>query len=325
FDELPYSYNPESGYVASANNRTVGDDYPYYISRWFDLPNRFERIVEGLTAKEKLTVEDFKRIQSNQNSMWAQKLVPFFTSVMADKIRNEPGQAQKAYQLLQEWDYEMGTGSVPSTIFEQFYVEFLYAMFHDELGDELYNRLISQDLLAAYLIDKVRRTGKSVWFDNVNTPEKVETAGDIAITAIDSTVAKLQARLGNDMSQWEWGKVHTLTLKHPLGSVKILDRIFSLNRGPYSVGGSYHTVSPYSYPLNDLFHANHGSSHRHIYVAGDWDRSQVIIPTGISGIPASPYYCSQTESYLNYIYKTDYFSEEGVNNHKSYTMKFIAR
>ena len=28
FEELPYSYNPESGYVASANNRTVGDDYP---------------------------------------------------------------------------------------------------------------------------------------------------------------------------------------------------------------------------------------------------------------------------------------------------------
>ena len=78
------------------------------------------------------------------------------------------------------------------------------------------------------------------------------------------------------MSQWEWGKVHTLTLKHPLGSVKILDRIFSLNRGPFSVGGSYHTVSPYSYPLTDLFHANHGSSHRHIYVPGDWDRSQVI-------------------------------------------------
>ncbi len=323
FDELPYSYNPESGYVASANNRTVGDDYPYYISRWFDLPNRFERITELLQAKEKLSVDDFKKIQSDQNSEWARKLVPFFTSVMADRIDQQPEMVQKAFQMLKTWDYEMGTGSVPSTLFEQFYVEFLHAMFFDELGEKLYGRLIDQDLLAAYLIDKVRRTGKSVWFDNVNTPDKIETAGDDAITALDSTVAKLQARLGDDMSAWEWGKVHTLTLKHPLGSVKILDKIFRLNRGPFAVGGSYHTVSPYSYPLDDLFHANAGSSHRHIYVPGDWDRSQVILPTGISGIPASPFYCSQTQNYLNYIYKTDYFSEPLVIDHKNFSMKFM--
>ena len=160
---------------------------------------------------------------------------------MADRIDQQPEMVQKAFQMLKTWDYEMGTGSVPSTIFEQFYVEFLHAMFYDELGEELYGRLLDQDLLAAYLIDKVSRTGKSVWFDNVNTPDKIETAGDDAITALDSTVAKLQARLGDDMSEWEWGKVHTLTLKHPLGSVKILDKIFRLNRGPFAVGGSYHT------------------------------------------------------------------------------------
>ncbi len=324
FEDLPYSYNPESGYVASANNRTVGDDYPFYISRWFDLPNRYERIVEGLTSRDRLSVEDFKRIQSNQNSMWAQKLVPFFTSAMAPQINDQPPMAKKAFQMLQSWDFEMGTGSVPSTIFEQFYVEFLYAMFHDELGDTLYDRLIDQDLLPAYLIDKVRRTGRSVWFDDVHTPGKEETAGDIAIVALNKTVDTLRSRLGNDMSAWEWGKVHTLMLQHPLGSVKILNRIFHLNRGPYPVGGSYHTVSPFAYPLTDLFHSKFGSSHRHIFVAGDWDHSQVILPTGISGIPASPYYCSQTGNYLNDVYKTDYFSTPMVSAHAAFRMKFVA-
>jgi penicillin G amidase len=36
FEELPYTYNPPTGFVVSANNRTVADDYPYYISHWFD-------------------------------------------------------------------------------------------------------------------------------------------------------------------------------------------------------------------------------------------------------------------------------------------------
>ncbi len=322
FAELPYSYNPESGYVASANNRTVGDDFPYYISRWFDLPNRFERIREGLISTEKLTLDDFKKIQSNQSSMWAQKLVPYFISVMADRIEEQPEMNKQAFEILKSWNFEMGTGSVPSTIFEQFYVEFLHAMFYDELKEDLYGRLIDQDLLAAYLIDKVRRTKNSVWFDNIDTKDRVETAGDIAFAALDSTIVKLKSRLGDDMSGWQWGKVHTLTLKHPLGSVSILDKVFKLNRGPFAVGGSYHTVSAYSYPLDDLFHVTHGSSHRHIYIAGDWDKSQVILPTGISGIPSSPYYCSQTRDYLDFVYKTDYFSGQIVKEFKAFEMKF---
>ncbi|MBK7134166.1 MAG: hypothetical protein IPH69_15500 [Bacteroidales bacterium] len=41
--------------------------------------------------------------------------------------------------------------------------------------------------------------------------------------------------------------MHKITIEHPLGKVKILDRLFSLNSDTYSVGGSSHTVSPYTY------------------------------------------------------------------------------
>ncbi|MFA6482488.1 MAG: penicillin acylase family protein, partial [Bacteroidales bacterium] len=58
FDELPYSYNPECGYVASANCKTAPNDYPYYISDWYVLPYRMDRIREMLTEKEKLSSDD---------------------------------------------------------------------------------------------------------------------------------------------------------------------------------------------------------------------------------------------------------------------------
>ena len=32
FDEMPRSVNPEQQYIATANNKPVGDDYPHYIS-----------------------------------------------------------------------------------------------------------------------------------------------------------------------------------------------------------------------------------------------------------------------------------------------------
>ena len=51
FEELPHSYNPKSGFVSSANNRSAEDDYPYHISYWYAPQYRIDRIREMLTEK----------------------------------------------------------------------------------------------------------------------------------------------------------------------------------------------------------------------------------------------------------------------------------
>ena len=322
FEELPHSYNPESGFIASANNRTIGDNYPYYISRWYDLPNRYERIAEGLTSKEKICMDDMKEIQSDQNSKWAEKLVPYFLSLINPKdVEGELELA--ALELIAEWDFSMPKESIGSTIFEQFYFEFVSNVFSDELGEELYESFIKEDILATYFLDKIRLTNESVWFDDILTEDKIESSGDIALQSLTDAVNALNTRLGSDISKWNWGKVHTLSLMHPLGKVDMLNMVFKLNKGPFPVGGSYHTVRAYSYPSDDLYKANHGSSHRHLFVCGDWDKSQVIIPTGTSGIPASPYYCDQTSKYLNYEYNTELFSNGSVEEGRVYEMRFL--
>jgi len=325
FDELPHSYNPASGFIASANNRTIGDGYPYYISRWYDLPNRYERIAEGLTSKEKISMDDMKAIQSNQNSKWAEKMVPYFISIINREELDSAGQSIKALEYLENWDFSMPKESIEATIFEQFYFEFASKLFKDELGEEGFNAFMKQDILAAYMFDELRRTFTSVWFDDVLTPDVIEGPEEIAAQALQNTVDALSLRLGDDMSKWEWGKVHTLSLAHPLGKVDVLNKVFKLNKGPFPVGGSFHTVSPYSYPMSNLFRANHGASHRHLFVCGDWDNSQIIIPTGNSGIPASPFYCDQTAKYLNYEYNKEAFSMEAVEGAKVFEMRFLVK
>ncbi len=113
-----------------------------------------------------------------------------------------------------------------------------------------------------------------------------------------------------------------LTLGHPLAKVKVLDKLFRLNRGPFGVGGSYHTVSPYKYPLSEPDGVNHGSSHRSIFDLDNWDNSSSIIPTGISGIPSSRHYCDQTKLYIEGRYHSDFFSVEKVREHARYQMTF---
>ena len=271
-------------------------------------------------GEEKFSVDDFKRMQGDHKSKWSGKLLPYFIALLEPQMDESTELEQQAFDVLMNWNHDMSSTLQAPAIFEQYYVEFLKSMFMDELGEELYNVLIKQDLLAAYLIDKIRLTNESVWFDDVSTREVEENSADIAYRAFANTIAALSERLGEDIDEWNWGKVHTLSLAHPLGSVRALDKAFGLNKGPFPVGGSYHTVSPYSYPLNDLFHANHGASHRHIYVPGDWNSSQVILPTGISGIPASPYYMSQTDKYLNNIYNKDWFSDDMIRSGAVYRM-----
>jgi penicillin amidase len=98
-----------------------------------------------------------------------------------------------------------------------------------------------------------------------------------------------------------------------------------MNRGPYEVGGSFHTVCPYSYSFRDPFSVNHGASHRHVYSTADWDQSRTIIPTGTSGIPASEHYCDQTERYINKAYRRDVVSKQRVEQKARYRMNISGR
>jgi penicillin amidase len=322
FEDIPQSFNPESGFVASANNKTIGDDYPYYISNWYDTPHRIDKILEVLSEDRKFSVEDMKTLQANQQSKFAETVLPFYLKESRELVESGSERLQTVYSLLETWDYTLSVESVEASLFEQLNYEFIEQLLKDEMGDSLFSDFLGQGLFSRYILDRIARTGESKWFDNVNTPDKKENAGELVFTAMKTAVKKLSDRLGEDISGWQWGKIHTLTLEHPLGSIDALNRAFKLNRGPYPVGGSSHTVSPFSWSLKRPFKANHGSSHRHIYIPGDWDGSLIILPTGISGIPASAHYCDQTRKYLDYEYNPELFSEARVKENHVYMMSF---
>ena len=69
-----------------------------------------------------------------------------------------------------------------------------------------------------------------------------------------------------------------------MGKVKMLDWLFGLNSKTYGMPGGSNTVCPYSYSFNDPYQSDHGASQRHVFDIADWDRSETVIPTGISGI-----------------------------------------
>lgn len=320
FEELPYQYNPAIGHVASANNRTVPSDYPYHIGTWYSLPSRYERITEMLSAKSILTSEDMISIQLDQKSKMAEKYLPLFLNALSDyKIANNS--EMKALEILRGWNYEMRSSSEAATIFESLYLKLSQCIYADELGNELYLGFSGIPSISRVATDQLIDRGISIWFDNVNTEAK-EDYNQLVACAFSGAVADLTLKLGAEPEKWKWGHIHTFELEHPLAKVNALKQIFGLNRGPFEVGGSFHTVSPYSYSNNKPFSVNHGSSHRHIFDLSDWNKSLTVIPTGISGIPASKHYCDQTGLYISGRYHVDYFTRDKVEEYAVYRMQF---
>jgi len=314
FEQLPFSYNPEKGYVSSANNKTVPEDYPYYVSAGFALPYRIERIRKMLDEKEVFTIEDFKRMITDQHSGYAALMTPFILRLNDGKANLSPAETE-ALNALSGWDYDMNADLVAPTIFEFFRMSLGKNLLSDELS-ELYGQLFG--VARDYYIYRILAAGPDHWVDDVNTSE-IETLDDIILKSFRDCIAAITSQYGADQASWKWGEIHKIVISHPVGSaVPLIDRIFHFNSRPYPVGGSNHTVSPYSYQPG--FIVNHGASERHIFNTADWDESLTVIPTGTSGIPASEFYLSQTEAYINREFYKDAFSDEAVKAAAKYKM-----
>lgn len=321
FEHLPFSYNPSSGYVSSANNQTTGPEYPYYISYWFDVPYRIMRIRDLLETREKLSIEDMKHIQSDQVSFLSRNLRSALLPVL-DTADLGPVEV-RARELLHSWDADLDPESGAALLTEQFYLDLIHVIIEDELSEELFESYMGKDLLPTYVIHKILENGGGMLCDDRGTDDRVESFADNLLAAFRTSVDKLDEQYGSDPGEWKWGDVHTHTFSHPLASVSLINKAFGLSRGPYPAGGSFHTVSPFSYDLNKPFASNHGASHRNIFDLEDWDESLTVIPTGTSGIPASDHYCDQTGMYMDYAYHPEPFSRAKVDSSGIYRSRFI--
>jgi penicillin amidase len=125
------------------------------------------------------------------------------------------------------------------------------------------------------------------------------------------TVDDLKAQMGPSIDDWAWGKLHTLTLSHPLGSVKPLDKLF--NRGPYPIGGDYNTVwatGATGFDLSSKMLV--GPPFRFIADLGNLDNCQGVLMPGQSGHPTSLHYDDQIDPWFEGRYHTMLFSREQV-------------
>ncbi|MDD8018072.1 MAG: penicillin acylase family protein [Bacteroidota bacterium] len=307
FNQLPSSYNPAEGFIATANNKT-SNSVKYHISNLWEPPSRIQRIREVLQSKEKLSVGDFKRLQNDYVSHFAKDVTPFILSAYRDKKISDP-RIETALSYFRNWNFTMTKEDVPTTIFEVFFNHLIKNIYQDEMGDELFRQYIFLANIPYRVTLSLLNNADSSWFDNITTPS-VETRDDIIQQSLNETVLDLTEKLGSEMKEWRWGRLHTLTLRHPFGNIKVLATIFNI--GPLEVGGSGTTVDNGEYHFGEPYAMTLGPSTRQIVDFSDLNASLSVIPSGQSGQPLHQYYSDQTPLWSNGEYHTMPLNEDAI-------------
>ncbi len=312
FDELPRSFNPEEGYIVTANNAVVKSDFPYFISRDWSPGYRARRIVELIEADSSLSVADMQTIQGDSSPVWAEDVLPHLLVLPVsdtDRSASEVRRLTEALELLRAWDGRADRESAGAALFEAFRLRLIDLTFGDELGPHLLEQARPS---AGVALVTLLEDESSIWFDDVNT-RPVEDRDVILLRALEAAIDDLSASLGRNMEAWRWGDLHTATFANQsLGQcgIPVIESIF--NRGPVPVDGTVATVNNTGYSLSHPYGVQSVPSYRQIVDLQDWTRSVSMHTTGQSGHPYHRHYDDMIDPWRNIEYHPMLWAREDV-------------
>lgn len=279
--ELPHVLDPPSGIIVTANSRVVGRDYPHFLTHVWAPPTRSRRIYDLLTAKQKLTADDFRAVQGDAYTISG---VTFAREVA--KVAREAGLDAKdekwreTVKLFESWDGQLEPDArAPRLAFEMagaFRTKILVGALGADLAKEY------RWPASAIFFDRVIQERPKEWL-----PKEFASYAELLDAAHRETRESLTKSMGPDETKWTWGARLPVNFPHPLAGVPVLGKPFQI--APFQQrGGGGLFASP---------NVGGSVSMRLIADASDWDKTRQGIALGVSGDPRSPHWQDQLEDW----------------------------
>jgi penicillin amidase len=288
FEAMPVVRDPATGWIATANSRVTGPDYPDYIGLDYAPDFRTRRLVARLAALQGATVADMQAIHADRVSLPGREL-----AVLLGSLPDGDRDVKDGLALLRGWDGTMDRDSAAAAV---------YAAFRERLVRDLMTPLLGPLAAEAFAgaprgaVAHVARVKSRLveWIragDRTILPPGTDWPAALA-RALGAAVAGLRERLGPDPATWRWGALHTTEPHHPLALVQPeLGRWLDPPR--VAVGGDGDTVQNAGFIAAAGYGVSATSVARYVFDLGDWERSAWVIPLGVSGHPGSPHYADQ--------------------------------
>jgi penicillin G amidase len=277
FEEMPRLVDPARGFAVTANNRVAPDDFPYPLSGTWNSGHRAARLRGVIEAAETMSARDCQTLQYDTYSNRAAACVQRLTALLAD----DPDQrVRQAAAFLAAWDFHVDAGSVPAALFNVFFSRWCQAVMAERFPADLVAFLSAN---APPLALQLLESDRAGWFVKQRREQAIRQTFAAALD-------ELSNRLGPDMNQWAWGRMHQLLQKHFLSGRGDLGAL--LDRSGLPCGGDSSTVCSNVADANFMSYL--GAGYRMVADMADpkhgfWS----VEVASASGHPGSPHYDDQ--------------------------------
>lgn len=219
---LSSMFNPECGFVASANDDKNQNGKPLSISVPY-ANYRYEYICRVLSEKKIFTVEELKALQCDLYSLQAEK----FLEQIKDCIPNN-----LAGDTLRNWDLRYTKDSKAATLFEAFYAALLEEVFGKVFGTSAWRRIANHHSFLVFThgnFDRLLLSEDETWYGE-------EGKKGCFKRVLEKTLSQFESEIPT------WGKKHQFMMNNLLFNGK-LPKFLGFDLGPIEMEGSRATVS----------------------------------------------------------------------------------
>ncbi|MFW5785701.1 MAG: penicillin acylase family protein [bacterium] len=319
FEELPYTFNPEQDYVVTANNAVTSDRYEHLITTDFNHGYRARRIVDMVEAGgDRIAGDDVARQQGDSLNLSAMEIVPFVLDVAPADVEiaglTVPAEDIRAAQeVLDGWDGYMSEDSSAAALYALFYVRLIEETLRDEIPAKLWkrSRLLSGTSRIHTFFHNILSDPENSWWDDVTTPDVREDRDEVLRRALAGAMVTGRDLMGNRLSRWEWGGLHTITFRNQTfgeSGIGLIESLF--NRGPYPVRSGLDQVFSADFDLADPFETVNHTSMRQIIDLAELSESRLVHTTGQSGHPYHEHYTDFIEKWRTLEFHEHYWKRE---------------
>ncbi|MFN2545384.1 MAG: penicillin acylase family protein [Actinomycetota bacterium] len=314
FEDLPWSEDPDEGFLATANQKIHGDEYPYLIGKDFLPPYRARRISELITETAKHSQETFGRIHMDTMSIPAREIVPLLLEVAPADDRQK-----EVLHQLEGWDGDLAPDSTAACIYEVWCkhigAEILLPKLGQELFDHFHGRRQWTNGFQYQVLPSLLRFPTATWFG----AEGREGRDELLRRALNRAIEELTGSLGEDVSAWRWGALHKVRFVHQLAMIPDLAEMFT--PGIVDIGGDEQTVLASLFEPGFGYDAEVVPSWRHIIDLSDIEASVGVHTVGQSGHPASPHFRDFVELWSKGEYHPLPYSRARVEEAAEHTLR----
>ncbi|HWO41159.1 MAG TPA: penicillin acylase family protein [Candidatus Eisenbacteria bacterium] len=289
FAELPRLYNPPEGAIATANHRVADQSYPHFLSHFFEPPYRIDRIRQCLAQKKTFSVADMERLQNDIVSLHAKRTLETLAAEI-DRAAGASTRWERPIRLLLQWDGTCAADSPEAAIFHVFYFRLMANLLVPALGERLFSSYIEIFNQCMIPVDHILKNPRSPWFARLPRHELVERS-------LAEACSELAQAFGDEVANWRWGRIHSLSLDHSLSRLAVLRPILSL--GPFPTPGDNVTINMGFQRHSNPYHHTIGPSLRLIIELKETPQIRAVLLPGQSGHPFSPHYADQSELWRN--------------------------